>query len=262
MIKDSFKKMVKKNILTAEHCFYSIMKGIDADYGEVGFFVKNNPITGKYTYANWGSRLWELKAVDTWLTEKSIKDKRVVDIGIGLPSSSNFYTFYVKSGCYLKAYDIDSRLAKTVKLSDRCEIYNKSSESMEENPDSSVDVVVALSSLEHYPIGAFNRTIAEVHRILKPNGLFLVTLDLTFDKRSARWAILEKTTNGLPETENDTGLDDSQQQLTLEKFINMLSPYFYAKEVKIKNDEFKNSKRLLHSKRWNSYISYAHLYKK
>jgi len=258
----NLKKIIKKYLLVSEHYFYSISRNVHSDYGEMGYFVKNDPLTTKYTYANWGSRLWELKAVETWLNEINIKDKKVVDIGIGTPWDSDFYTFYVNSGCYLKAYDIDTRLTENIKLSDKCIIYNKSSDSMKENTDNSVDVVVALSSLEHYPIESFKKTMSEVVRILKPGGLFLVTLDLTFDKRSARWALLEKTLNGLPAEENDMGLSDSQEQVTLEKFVGMVSDRFYIKDSKIKNAEYKNSGRLLHSKKWNSYISYVRLYKK
>ncbi|MFZ2038544.1 MAG: class I SAM-dependent methyltransferase [Minisyncoccia bacterium] len=258
----SLKKILKKNILLVEHYFCVLLNGKDNSYGEIGLFVKNNPTTTKYTYANWGSRLWELKAVETWLDKVNIKDKNVVDIGIGLPSDSNFYKFYVNSGCNLKAYDLDARLTEVIKLSDKCTIYNKSSDSMIENSDNSVDVVVALSSLEHYPLESFNKTISEVYRILKPNGLFLVTLDLTLDKKSADWAILEKTINNLPAEENNLDIGDKGTQLTLEKFIGMLSPLFYTKSSTIKNIECRNSGNLLSSKKWNSYISYVHLYKK
>lgn len=256
------KKIIKKYLLVLEHFYYSILNSDNNNYGEVGYFVKNNPITTKYTYANWGSRLWELKAVETWLTKYGIKDKKIVDIGIGLPSASNFYNFYVKSGCYLKAYDIEERFTGDVVLSDRCVIFHKSSDNMEENPDNSVDVVVALSSLEHYPLESFKKTILEVQRILKPGGLFLVTLDLTFDKKSAPWAILEKTLNGLPEQENSLELSDAQEQLTLKKFIDMLSSNFYTKDTMFKNDECKNLNKFVYSKKWNSRIAYIHLYKK
>lgn len=258
----NIKKIIKKYLLVLEHYFFLITNKKNKKYGEVGFFTKNQPITTKYSYANWGSRLWELKAVESWLEEINIKDKKIVDIGIGLPSDSNFYEFYVNSGCYLNAYDLDPRITKPIILSNRCSIFNKSSDSMPENPDNSVDIVVAVSSLEHYSIESFNKTVSEVYRILKPNGLFLITLDLTYDKKSAPWAILEKTINNLPEKENNTSLSNSQEQLTIEKFVNKLSANFYTKNMEIVNTEYKNSKNLLYSKKWNSHIAYIHLYKK
>ena len=256
------KKQIRKCLYIIQHYFYVLMHGLDKSYEEVGYFIKNNPIDTNYTYANWGSRLWELKAVETWLTEKAIEGKNVVDIGIGLPSDSNFYKFYVNSGCNLKAYDLDPRINGDIKLSNKCTIYNKSSDSMKENADNSVDVVVALSSLEHYPIESFKKTVSEVYRILKPNGLFIVTLDLTSGKKSAPWAILEKTINHRPAKENDLGIGNAGEQLTLEKFIKMLSPLFYTNSKGIKNYYLKDSSRLVSSKKWNSYISYALLYKK
>ena len=258
----ALKKLIKKYYLVLEHLFYVLKYGKDSHYGEVGLFIKNNPITTRYSYANWGSRLWELRAVEIWLSQLGIKDKKIVDIGIGLPSDSDFYTFYVKAGCYLNAYDLDSRIGGQVELSDRCKIYNKSSDEMPENENNSVDVVVALSSLEHYTLESFNKTIQEVYRILKPGGLFLVTLDLTHDKKSAPWAILEKTLNNLPAEENSMPIAADGHQVTLENFIEKLSPLFSVKDVTIKNSEFINDARLLYEKKVNSYIGYIHFYKK
>ena len=257
-----FKRILKNKVMILKHFFNVLLFGLDKRYGEIGFFSLNNPITNKYTYSNWGSRLWEIYLLKKWLQEINIKNKNIVDLGIGLPSDSNFFKFYVESDCNLLAYDPDSRISGDLELSEKCKIKNKSSEDMQECADESVDVVVALSSLEHYPIEAFNKTIKEVFRILKKDGQFLVTLDLTIDKqKSARWAILEKTINKLPSEENDRRLGDDLQHLTLDLFLNMISPFFYWKDGQIKNKDLKLT-RLLTSKKWNSYITYIRLYKK
>ena len=39
-------------------------------------------------------------------------------------------------------------------------------------PDSSFDVVVMLKSLHHVPVGLMDQALREVHRVLKPGGLF------------------------------------------------------------------------------------------
>jgi len=260
---NKIKKVIRKSFFVFEHFIFRLIYGTVREYGEIGYFVKSQPITIKYSYANWGSRLWEIKLIKNWLEIINIKDKKIVDIGIGLPSDSDFYKYYIRSGCYLNAYDLDPRIKDQIKLSNKCTLYNKSSDNMSENEDNSVDVVVALSSLEHYPIDSFNKTIKEVSRILKPNGHFLVTLDLTYNKtQSAPWAILEKTINGLPAEENNLKLKDNDSQITLEKFIEMVSPWFYTKEGKINNSDKINSKMLLRSEKWNSYISYVHIYKR
>jgi len=223
--------------------------------------LRRNPQTQKYTYANWGSRKWEYYYVGKLLEEIGIAHKNVVDIGIGLPSDSNFYEYYVESDCNLIGLDPDTRLDDITQLSETCCIYRKSAEKMSSIEDGSTDVVVALSSLEHFPFEAFNKTIQEVHRSLKDDGHFIVTLDLTYDKRSsAPWAILEKTMNGLPVEENDERLEDRYQQLTLEHFIKLISPYFYSKDESIANRS-SPVRELVYSKKWNSHIAYMHLYK-
>lgn len=259
---NSIKKFLKNKLIILKHYFSVLINKADNSFSDIGFFSLNNPVTNKYTYANWGSRLWELYLMEKWLNKIDIKDKKVIDIGIGLPSDSNFYNFYIKSGCYMNAYDPDSRLKKETILSDRCKIYNKSAENMDGVNDGSIDVVVALSSLEHFPVEAFNKTINEIYRVLKSDGHFLVTLDLTYDKtKSAAWAILEKTINNLPEKENHLELNSNSIHLTLDKFISMVSPMFYLKDGSIKNNNLDKNK-IVYSKNWNSYIAYIHLYKK
>ncbi|GEM_PF-6922032 len=234
----------------------------DSSYGDIGYFSKNNPQTFDYTYANWGARRWECYYLVEQLNKIGIRDKVVADVGIGAPSESNFYTFYLKSGCKLFGFDPDDRLPEVTHLSDKCNIYRKSGEDMSVLADGSTDVVVVLSAFEHFPIQSFKNTLIEINRIMKKGGHLLITLDLTFDKkRSAPWAILEKTLNNLPEQENHTELKDSDQQVTLPYFMKMLEPYFYAENPSMYNKDLMPN-RLLLDKKWNSYIAYMHLRKK
>jgi ubiquinone/menaquinone biosynthesis C-methylase UbiE len=233
----------------------------DNYYGDVGFFKITHPITNKYTYANWGSRKWEYYYVEKLLNEIDIENKQVVDIGIGIPSEHNFYTNYVRSNCNLTAFDPDGRLDEITMLSQKCCIVRQSAEQMEMTSNS-VDVVVSISSFEHFPVDVFKRTIREIHRILKDDGHLVITLDLTYDKKSsAVWAILEKTLNGFPAKENDCQLQGHHQQLTLEYFLELISPYFYPEDTKIYNKEIAITKRM-YSAEWNSHIAYLHLRKR
>lgn len=246
--------------------FYSVYENLsmifftDSKYGEIGYFVKKNPHTKKYCYANWGSREWEYLWVENVLNKIGIKDKKIIDIGIGLPTDSDFYKFYIKSGSFLTAFDPDSRLDKITHLSGKCKIISKSAEKMD-IPPATTDVVVCISSFEHFPVEIFKRTIKEIHRVLKKNGHLIVTLDLTYNKLGfARWAVLEKTLAGLPATENNLRLKPEHQQLTLEYFLKMVSPYFTVKNKRIKNKGAGISE-LVYSKKWNSYVVYLHLHK-
>lgn len=45
----------------------------------------------------------------------------------------------------------------------------------------SVDVLFSISVLEHLPLSVFEETIREAFRVIKPGGLFVITLDLFLD---------------------------------------------------------------------------------
>jgi len=230
--------------------------------GDVGFLLKPHRRTRKFTYANWGSRKWEYPYIIDQLEKIGIQDKKIVDLGIGLPDDSNFYQYYLRSGCYLTGYDIDARLPPELKLSDRCRILRKSSEHMEDFKDDEVDVAVALSSFEHFPIEVFRNTIKELSRVVKSGGDFLVTLDLTLDKeRSAPYAILEKTLNGMPLQENNLRLSSNHRQLTIDYFLELVAPHFLPANPTIYGKESPISERV-YSKEWNSQVAYLHLQKR
>lgn len=229
-------------------------------YGDVGYFRTTHPSTDIYSYANWGSRRWEYCYVEKLLNEIGVEDKQVVDIGIGFPSEHNFYFSYAKSKCFLTAFDPDGRLDEVTRLSPRGNIFRRSAENINMK-SGSVDVVVSISSFEHFSFDAFQKTIKEVHRILKDDGHLIITLDLTYDKKSsARWAVLEKTINGFPPEENDCQLQENHQQLTLEYFLKLLSPYFYPEDANIYNKERSITERV-YSPEWNSHIAYLNLQK-
>lgn len=231
-------------------------------YGEIGFFLKTNPQTSKYSYANWGSRRWEYRYVEDLLNKIGVKNRRVVDIGIGLPTDSDFYKSYIHSGCHLTGIDPDGRLKPVTNLSRKCRILRCSGEKIP-LPAKSVDAVVVLSAFEHFPYKSFLATVREANRILKDDGDLIVTLDTTTadHKKSARWAILEKTINGLPSEENDLPLPNNGQPLSIGRFMKLVSPYFVARTKIIENSALPPD-RLVYSKEWNSTVAYLHLYKR
>lgn len=245
---------MKLRWLEAAAC--NFVRGTINEYGEAGYFLKRNPITGKYTFSNWGSRLWEYKYTETMLKKWGAEGKRVVDIGIGLPSDSNFYKFYVENRVELTAYDLDSRLPAVTQLSEKCKILNKNSANMAEIQTGSVDIVVAISNFEHFDIDSFEKTLLEVNRILKPGGKFLITFDIVMDHaKPATWAILEKSVNGKPAVESDEVLGQEAKKLDLADYLNILSKYFAVPNTILNKDVL--TKDLVHSDKWNSKIGYA-----
>lgn len=231
------------------------------NYGDMGYFLLNHKHTVEYEYANWGSRKWEYYYVEKLLEQINIKNKNIIDIGIGLPGQYDFYRYYINKQCRLTAVDPDSRLKSVTILSTRCKILRQSATNLSFAKSNSVDVVVCISTVEHIPYDDFMSIIREVHRVLKKTGHFILTIDLTYEKKSsAPWAILEKTYNGLSKKESRNGLEKNHKQITLNNFYQLLSKYFYVKNAEIK--EPKDIKQLLYSKKHNDYIGYMHLYKK
>ena len=131
-------------------------------------------------------------------------------------------------------------------------------------PDRSVDAIVAISSLEHFPVKSFYNCLVKLSSIIKDDGYFIVTLDMTIDKsRSARWAILEKTYNGLPEQENDIPLEDRHKQIDLQAFIAMIGEYFVTDQINdVKITDCSNLTKYVYSDEWNSIVGYLKLRKK
>ena len=131
------------------------------------------------------SRIWEYPYVYYHL-KKAVEspglphDFRVVDLG----SAVTFFPFSIaKLGCRVHCLDIDStcgpnleRAANVVSHSPGKVDFGMISDGRFPLKDGEVDAVYCVSVLEHIP--DFENTIEEVYRILKPNGLFVLTIDL------------------------------------------------------------------------------------
>lgn len=242
----------------------SFFKKLFHCYAAAGYFKVSDPVAKNYRYANWGSRPWEYRYVETLLKKGGLAGKAVLDIGIGLPADSDFYRFYVNSECTLIGVDPDQRLPEVTELSERCRIVRAYAAEID-LPLGSVDYVVAISSLEHFPVDAFYATLRHIHGILKDDGVFLVTLDMTIDRdRPARWAILEKTCNGLPEGENDLCLGEGHRQIDLAAFLVMVADFFVLNDESDMSSVTVSPKDVtgcVHNAKWNSVVGYVSLKK-
>lgn len=131
------------------------------------------------------SRVWEYPYVYAHLLDRREACGRegfehVVDLGCGV----TFFPFAVaKLGTWVTGTDIDPVCRKDLAAAEqflkvhpgRVDFSLADGKTLPFE-DGSIDVVYCISVLEHIP--DFPRTIAEVERILKPGGLFIVTIDL------------------------------------------------------------------------------------
>ncbi|MBF0231958.1 MAG: class I SAM-dependent methyltransferase [Desulfamplus sp.] len=131
---------------------------------------------------NW-SRVWEYPYVYHHLNisrNKFGQMPHIVDLGSGV----TFFPFSVaKLGYHLTCADIDPICEKDLSKAIRCVDHEPGKidfRLIHENrlpfSDGEADGVYCISVLEHIP--EFENTISEIARILKPDGFFLLTVDL------------------------------------------------------------------------------------
>lgn len=84
------------------------------------------------------------------------------------------------------------------KASGRVILYDQDLTKLEDLPDGTVDVIVAVSSLEHNPPEALVEVVCELLRVLKPGGYLIMTLAAAsdhdwFHENSQGWCYTEPT---------------------------------------------------------------------
>ncbi len=96
------------------------------------------------------------------------KDKDVLDMACG-------YGEFINNVAARKRYGIDLNPDAPRHLNPDVQFFRAASSEMTEIPDRSIDVVFASNFLEHLPNkAACDATFAEVLRVLRPNGRFIV----------------------------------------------------------------------------------------
>ena len=138
-------------------------------------------------FSQW-SRKWEylyaFQRLEQW-KEKYPRDAVIVDAGSGF----TFFPFFIQQHFPLTrvlCIDADSTAGNAIEEASRvhCPAPQFSLEDLEKLKleSSSVDVIYSISVIEHTndPLGV----IDEIHRVLKPNGMFICTFDVSFEKKS------------------------------------------------------------------------------
>ena len=141
----------------------------------------------KDPFLQW-SRSWEyvyvLQRLQHWLKRHS-GTSDVVDAGSGF----TFFPYYlqqIQPIAKVRCFDADITVGKAMAragrvIATRPDFYLENLEQLKQETES-IDVVYSISVIEHtqHP----RQVIDEIHRILKPGGLFLCTFDISFEEQS------------------------------------------------------------------------------
>ncbi len=162
----------------------------------IGIFKKNHPCLNGIKWGNWGSRPFEYH----WASEVvSVANKRVIDLGVGLPSQYNWYEYVINKlrPTYYCGIDADGRMIKEIMHGSTFDMLHMDMSKVEFS-DKSFDVAYCISTFEHIPFDVFMKCIQEAHRILKDDGILVITLDEQWDKNiplnpGTSWNTLEQS---------------------------------------------------------------------
>lgn len=146
----------------------------------IGLFRQSDPILQGIKWGNWGSRPYEY----AWASKiVSVADKKVIDLGIGLPSQYNWYAHVINKlrPLFYAGIDWDARILNETIKGDHFEVSHMDMASLTYK-DKEFDVAYCISTFEHIPYDIFIKTIQEAHRVIKDDGFLVITLDEEWDK--------------------------------------------------------------------------------
>lgn len=220
------------------------------DVKKFGYFLPTDMQISGIKFGNWGSRPYEY----FWAAVvEDVQGKDVLDIGTGTPTEHNWHEF-VEKMLQPKSYlgiDFDSRLKDDFVIKDNHRVVYMDASNLS-LPDNSIDVVYSISTFEHVDnVEIFDKIIRECHRVLRPNGKMIVTLDEYWDcndKKCLPWNELERAyvRTGKRFTERSYGMHD---------FSHSIKDIFKPLDaIPLKQNADGN---LLYSSEYNDCISYG-----
>lgn len=186
----------KYNELTAQY-----EKFLPEYFGKLGEAYKTYPEAMEneeynlYVYYNkWPIRKLEYSYVISKMQEAIFEGAKVLDAGCGVSSMPFLWSefggdvttvdFDKKSIALMNKFDKDTFFGKGRHINTAvCDIMDLPYK------DSSFDVVVSTSVLEHLPYPNYLIAINELYRVLKPNGMLVCTCDVAASKESKRRAV-------------------------------------------------------------------------
>jgi len=238
----------------------------------IGLFQHSDSMLNGLTWANWGSRPYEY----SWASRiANVNNKRIIDLGTGLPSQHSWYNFVVKTlkPAFYVGIDIDERMDHEQIETNKYALKKMSMTNIA-YPSEYFDVAYCISTFEHLTYKDFMISIGEIHRILKNDGLLIITLDESWDKDVTQnynnsWNVLERDLVQL-------GLHNNQSySFCLVDFLLLIKEKFVClkdAEINHQNKTIRTSnsiiyqknnrdQNVLHNPLYNSCVSYAILKK-
>ena len=190
---------------------------------QIGLLRQEDSILAGLMWGNWGSRpyeyLWVSKVV-------SVEGKRVIDLGVGLPSQYNWYHYVATrlKPAYYVGIDADGRIKNEVIHTKNYDMLHMDMSKLTFG-DKEFDIAYCISTFEHIPYNIFIKTIQEAHRVLKDDGVLVLTLDEQWDKNlpltsSSAWNDLEQSLI------NQGAFQNAHKSFGLPDFLELVKEYF------------------------------------
>jgi SAM-dependent methyltransferase len=145
----------------------------------VGLFKPQDKQLGGIVYGNWGSRPYEYY----WASQITpLQGKKVIDLGTGIPSQYNWYSYVVRvlQPAFYSGIDWDERIIPESIHARNFEMRHMNMADLK-YASKAFDVAFCISTYEHIPYPIFIKSIQETHRVLKDDGLLILTLDEEWD---------------------------------------------------------------------------------
>jgi SAM-dependent methyltransferase len=212
-----------------------------------GYVTLFSPRLEGIRFGNWGSRPYEYR----WASDVvDVRGLDVLDLGVGLPSQYDWYR-YAAERLGPRRYvgiDFDERVREEEIEEPGLSIRWMDMTALDFG-DSSFDVLYCLSVFEHLPAEALERACAEAHRVLRPGGRLVVTLDERWDIHGPRidWNVLERTSGRIAPPDRAFGLPE---------FARLVGPWFVPAADRLPT-RANADRRLLHNGEFNSCVAYA-----
>jgi len=217
-----------------------------------GYFKTSDPQLPGIRFGNWGSRPYEYM----WAAfVEPVEGLDVIDFGTGLPSEHNWHEFVrdnLKPKSYL-GFDFDSRIKNEEINTPNHKVLWMDASNLQ-MPDNSIDLVYAISTFEHIDnFDLFKKILKEMHRVLRPGGKMVITLDEYwdhYDQSCLPWNELERARNRAGLKTEDQNTSYGMTDFTLDAF-DLFEP---CDAVVMKQNA---DKSLLYSPVYNDCVSYG-----